>query len=133
MPPKHVHHINFLCKDLDTSVCWMEKLLNKTAQRDELEGRGVNTAKFDLGGTWLVLVQPKSQDSTVGQILQQRGEGLFLISLGVDDLEKSIADLESEGIQMDDKGPRQGLVNWLVQDIDAPACFGPVIQLCQSK
>lgn len=132
MQPSSVHHINFLCKDLDASCLWLETLLNQPAQRGELVDRAVATARFKLGSTWLVLVQPKSAESTVGQILKQRGEGLFLISLEVDDLEKYIDELGHKGISMDHGGPRKGLDNWLVQDVEAPACFGPVLQLCQS-
>ena len=131
MTSSAVHHINFLCKDLKASADWMSRLLNQTPEMEQLSGRAVLTAKFNLGGAWLVLVQPTTEDSTVGQILKDRGEGLFLISLEVDDLEQTIVELDDKGIHMDDKGPRQGLDNWLVQDIATPECFGPVMQLCQ--
>ena len=71
--------------------------------------------------------QPTTEDSTVGQILKDRGEGLFLISLEVDDLEQTIAEL-------DDKYTDKGLSKvWTIgwYRILPPACFGPVMQLCQ--
>ena len=127
-----VHHLNFLVRDLPHCTRFMEQLLGKPAQQDSLPGRKVLTARFDLGNLWLVLVQPTDQESVVGRILQTRGEGLFLLSLQVEDLDDALAELERKGIRADTAGSRQGLENWRVCDLQAPAGLGPVLQLCQA-
>jgi methylmalonyl-CoA/ethylmalonyl-CoA epimerase len=76
-------------------------------------------------------VQPTSSKGEVAQILAERGEGLFLLSLSVDSLEDSIEKLSQQGLYSDNKGKRQGLDNWSVQDLDCPKALGPVLQLCQ--
>lgn len=127
-----VHHINFVVKNLEKSTRHFAQVLDAEPEFDELEGRQVKTARFNLNGIWLVLVQPLSADSEVGQILEQRGEGLFLLSLSVDSLQNSKSTLQERGVRLADSGPRQGLLDWQVWDLENKAGLGPVVQLCES-
>lgn len=73
-----IHHINFLVKDLDTAVERYKVLLGDVELHyGDLEGRGVRTARFRLGESWLVLVQPTTADSVPARHLAQHGEGFF--------------------------------------------------------
>ena len=82
-----VHHITFLVRDLEAAVPRWESLLGVgIATREMLPERGVSTARFLLGDTWLVLVQPIRADSLPGRHLAEHGEGFFLLSLAVDTL-----------------------------------------------
>ena len=79
-----IHHLNFIVRELDQAVPAWERLRGMpVARRDELTERGVITARFRLGDTWLVLVQPTRADSVPGRFLAAHGEGFFLLSLGV--------------------------------------------------
>ncbi|TQV82675.1 glyoxalase [Exilibacterium tricleocarpae] len=126
-----IHHLNFLVRDLNQSMGQMQAVLNREPVLESLPQRQVKTARFDLNGTWLVLVQPLTADSAVGRILADRGEGLFLLSFGVDSLEASLANLQQRGLQADGE-PRQGLDNWRVCDLAVGSGLGPVLQLCQT-
>jgi methylmalonyl-CoA/ethylmalonyl-CoA epimerase len=56
---KKIHHINFLVKDLDAAEQRYRALLGLgPAIREALPERNVLTARFRLGESWLVLVQP---------------------------------------------------------------------------
>ena len=82
-----IHHVNFRVRDLDTAVARWRKILDLDCEtRESLPGRGVDTARFRVGVTWLVLVQPTNPDSVPGLHLEEHGEGVFLLSFGVDDL-----------------------------------------------
>ena len=49
-----IHHINFLVRDLDEAEPRYRELLGlEPALRGELPGRGVITARFRLGESWL--------------------------------------------------------------------------------
>lgn len=128
-----IHHINYVVKDLDINTTYYEKLLGCKPIVEELEGRNVKTARFPIGDAWIVLVQPLSEEGEVARILAERGEGLFLLSLGVDDLNSSLNDLAERGIQPDSKGPRKGLDTWSIHDLDCPSGLAPVLQLCQTS
>ena len=127
-----VHHINFVVKNLQKSAQYLSTVLNSEPEFDDLEGRQVKTARFNLNGVWLVLVQPLNADSEVGQILKTRGEGLFLLSLGVDSLLRSAQSLEDRGVVLAKSGARQGLMDWQVWDLEDQLGLGPVVQLCES-
>lgn len=126
-----VHHINFVVRELTPQIEYLRTLLQCEPIIEELPKRHVKSARFLLSGIWIVLVQPISNEGEVARILAERGEGLFLLSLSVDSLEESIEKLSQQGVHSDDKGKRQGLDNWAVQDLDCPDALGPVLQLCQ--
>lgn len=128
---KSVHHINFLVREINPAVEQLSRILNLEPIFESLPGRGAKTARFSLGSVWLVVVQPLNQVSPLMKLLDERGEGLFLLSLGVDSIEESVAKLQESGISMSDKGSRKGLDNWQVWDIAADIGLGPVLQICQ--
>ena len=126
-----IHHINFLVKQLQPQIDYFQSLLQCKPIIENLPNRGVKTARFPLGNAWIVLVQPLSDEGEVAQILSERGEGIFLLSLNVTSLNDSIEQLSQSGIKADKKGKRNGLDNWLVQDLQSPTSLGSIIQLCQ--
>jgi len=126
-----IHHINFVVRELAPQVEYLRTLLQSEPIIEDLPNRRVKTARFCLSGVWIVLVQPLSTEGEVAQILAKRGEGLFLLSLNVDSLDASLEKLSQQGINSDNKGKREGLDNWRIQDLDCPDGLGPILQLCQ--
>ena len=64
-----IHHLNFIVRDLEAAIPVWERILGApVARRDELTERGVIAARFRLGDTWLVLVQPTREDSVPGPV-----------------------------------------------------------------
>jgi methylmalonyl-CoA/ethylmalonyl-CoA epimerase len=126
-----IHHINFVVRELAPQIEYLRTLLQSEPIIEDLPNRQVKTARFCLSGVWLVLVQPLSTEGEVAQILAERGEGLFLLSLNVDSLDASLEKLSQQGINSDNKGKREGLDNWRVQDLDCPNALGLILQLCQ--
>mgnify|MGYP006077772721 CR=1 FL=1 len=128
-----IHHINFLVKDLDAAVERYKALLGDVELHyGDLEGRGVRTARFRLGESWLVLVQPTSADGAPALHLAQHGEGFFLLSLGVTSLTEAVGEVSARGGKFASGKPRQGLEDWLVSDLDDQQFFGAQLQLCES-
>lgn len=125
----HIHHVNILVHDLEQAVPRYERLLGQPpAAREILAARGVATARFPLGGAWLVLVQPLRADSVPGRHLARHGEGLFLLSLGVASLQAEEARLGAEAFS----GPvRQGVDGWCVRDLGASLAGGAQLQFTQ--
>ena len=124
-----IHHINFIVRDLEAAVPIWERLLNQpVTSRDRLDGRGVEIARFRLGPTWLVLVCPTEPDTVPARFLAEYGEGFFLMSLGVDNLDDAIARLGEDWFD----GPtRTGLDDWQIRDVDIALTFGAQIQLAE--
>ena len=126
---ERIHHINLLVRDLDAAVARYSSALGVGDWLfGDLAGRGVRTARFRAGESWVVLVQPTDPDGVPGQYLAEHGEGLFLLSFGVSSLEDALDGLED---QLRSGEPRQGLEGWYIADLSQEAFFGAQLQLTQ--
>ncbi len=129
---KRVHHINFLVADLDKSIERYKDLFElESVEVEMLPERGVATARFDLDGVWIVLVQPVDDRSEPARILREQGEGVYLISFAVDDLEDAREKLVAKGAISRSATARDGLLNWRVIDLNPEAVFGASVQLTE--
>ncbi len=127
---KNIHHLNFIVVDLDAAVlAYQNRLGLGPFRRDELPERGVATARVKVGETWIVLVSPQCGDCDVARYLASHGEGFFLMSFGVDDLDQAIGELAERGTDAGE--PRQGLSNWRVADLHTDAELGVQCHLTQ--
>ena len=129
---KNVHHINLLVRDLDEAVQHYQQTLgiNKMLYGD-LSQRGVRTARFRVGETWIVLVQPTDPEGVPGRHLAEHGEGLFLLSFEVDSVADTVSEIKARGGQFSAEQPRQGLEDWQVVDLDPAQFFGVQLQLTE--
>ena len=129
-----VHHINFLVTDLETAIGRYRKFFElESVQIESLPERGVKTARFDVKGVWIVLVQPIDEDSEPMRHLRQYGEGLYLVSFAVDDLNAAKDGLAAKGAIDKSAKERDGLQGWRVIDLQPDAVFGALIQLTEDK
>ncbi len=131
---KRVHHINFVVYELDAAVKKYQTLfgLNNCEFLDHPHRR-VLTARFKVGESWIVLLQPLDNESPPGKHLQQHGEGFFLISYEVEDLSAAMISIESNGGAVQDEQAREGILNWQVADLAPESTFGTRIQLVEEK
>ena len=130
----HIHHINFIVRDLGAATKHYSERLNLSEFiYDELHQRAVKTARIKLGDTWLVLVQPVDQDSVPAKFLKENDEGFFLISLGTDDLERQLKSYEESAQSPSDIAKRHGLENWSIADLPDTDFFGAQFQLTEDS
>lgn len=133
MTLRRVHHLNFLVRDLEAAIGRYEAALGVRVERlDELPGRGVRTARFRAGETWIVLVQPVA-DGEPMRALERDGEGFFLVSYEVDDVEAAAAKSRAAGAPTTSEAPRQGLDGWRVIDLAPAGMHGALVQLCEER
>lgn len=102
MTPRRIHHVNFIVRNLDEAIPRFEKQLGLASfEIVDHAPRGANVARSRVGDTWFVLVAPYDNESVPGRYLEKHGEGFFLLSLGVDEIDN----------------PRAGILDWQVEDI----------------
>jgi methylmalonyl-CoA/ethylmalonyl-CoA epimerase len=129
---RRIHHVNLLVRDLDAAVArYTEALGVEGWIYGELAARGVRTARFRAGESWVVLVQPMEPQSAPGRYLADHGEGLFLLSFGVDDLDSALARLETGSAALRAGPERRGLEGWRIADLSVEAFFGAPLQLTE--
>ena len=130
MPPTRIHHINFVVRDLDEAMPRFERALGlEPFQVIEHRPRGAQIARSKIGESWLVLVCPYDPDSVPGRHLAKEGEGFFMMSVGYDDIVKQLERLEASGVQVTDRKPRDGILDWQIADIGD--VHGALLQITQ--
>ena len=131
---KKVHHINFLVSDLEQASSRYRSIFGVEPGKIEfLPERGVKVARFRLDNVWIILVQPTDPDGMPARHLASEGEGFFLMSFQVDDIESAAALVKKQGCGVLDETPRHGLDDWKVVDIDPRDTFGARFQLLESS
>jgi len=116
--PTCIHHLNFVVRDLDDATAHFERVLGVAPfEIVDYAARGAHVARTRVGETWLVLVCPYDNESVPGRYLAERGEGFFLASFGVDDIQSHLDRLQHEGIDTTDQAARNGILDWQVADI----------------
>ncbi len=129
-----VHHINFLVADLDAAIERYKDLFDlDSIEVESLPERGVITGRFELAGVWIVLVQSVDEESEPARVLRQQGEGVFLVSFAVDDLENARQVLVGKGAISESVQARDGLLNWRVIDLNPESVFGAPIHLTEER
>ncbi|HUS70873.1 MAG TPA: VOC family protein [Anaerolineae bacterium] len=102
-----IDHLCFAVQDLDEARRRYEEDLGL-----ELDGlyvshsEKIRVARYYVGGVALELIAPTSVDSEVAKFLRQRGEGFYLISYRVDDVDAALAELRAKGVTTIDQRPR---------------------------
>ena len=128
-----IHHINFIVADLDVAGQAYQSMLGLGPfEYEELPERGVSTARILIGGVWIGLVSPRSKDSLAAHYLEAHGEGFFLMSFGVDNLEQAMAELAQRGALPAGRTARPGILGWQVADLETERSLGVRFHLTQA-
>ena len=116
---KSVHHINFIVADLDAAVQAYEDTLGiGPLEYEEIREREVATARVRVGEVWIVLVSPQRENSIAGRYLAAHGDGFFLMSFGVDNLDQAMVELARRGALPADRTAHAGLRDWRGADLE---------------
>ena len=109
MKPYNLDHVAIAVNDLDEALAEYERLYGvRPLHREIVEEQGVEEAMIAVGGSFVQLLQPLSEDSPVGQFLAKKGEGLHHMAFAVANIEVALADLAAEGARLIDEVPRIG-------------------------
>ena len=131
-PLKSIHHINFIVENLEEAMGKYQAFLGLGPfEVENLPERGARTARLNLGGTWLVVVSPTRPDSVPGRFLASQGEGFFLLSFGVSDLNSALGYYERKGLLSEGAGIRNGLMDWRVVDLQTENLLGSKFHLTE--
>ncbi len=134
MKIKNIEHIGIAVKNLEDSIKIYEKIFGlKCYAVEEVKDQKVKTAFFQVGDTKIELLESTGPDGPIGKFIEKKGEGFHHVALAVDDLTRSLKELESKGIQLIDKKPRQGAEKMEIAFIHPRSANGILIELCSKK
>jgi methylmalonyl-CoA/ethylmalonyl-CoA epimerase len=112
MQVKEIDHICFAVRNLDEARRTYEGLLGlqPACVYESLE-ESIKVIRYYLGDVALELLEPTTSTCEVARFIEKRGEGLFLISFRVDDVEQVLSGLKDAGHPTIDETPRTLLGN----------------------
>jgi len=104
---KGVDHVVVAVKDLDAAVGRYEAIYGTSvSDRNENAAAGMKMAFFRFPDSYVELVSNLGEEGPIAQRLASRGEGVHLVAMKVDDLDKTLADLRGKGVRLvGDPGP----------------------------
>jgi len=107
---KGISHTGIAVRNLDEAIkVYTEALGAEVGEIHDAPESGMRAAMVSAGGDTLELIEPVGDGGVIGKFIETRGEGIHHLCMEVDDIVKTLADLEDKGIRLIDKEPRQGI------------------------
>ena len=102
MKVKKLDHVIIATEDLQNAIeLWDRNLgLKPDTSLDHPLGAGFKAARLPIGDAFLELVQPEQPEGRFYEQVKERGEGLFSISVEVEDLDEAVAYLRGKDIKV---------------------------------
>lgn len=128
----NLDHVAIAVRDLDAALAEYRRLFGAEAlYREVVEEQGVEEAMIAVGGSFVQLLEPLSEDTPVGRFAERKGEGLHHIAFAVSDIEASLEHLRAEGARMVDEAPRPGGRGSRIAFIYPKAFAGTLVELVE--
>ena len=104
---KGLDHLVVAVKDLDAAVGRYEAIYGvPVSDRSEAPAAGMKMAFFRFADSYVELVSNLGDDGPIAKRLADRGEGVHLVAMKVDDLDATLAALRQKGVRLvGDPGP----------------------------
>ncbi len=107
-----IDHLCIAVRDLDEARKRYEEDLGLELHSIYSSGsEKIRVARYYIGGVALELIAPTSTESEVARFLEKRGEGFYLISYRVEDVEAALDELKAQGVSTIDQRPRRLMGN----------------------
>ncbi|MGH2466236.1 MAG: methylmalonyl-CoA epimerase [Candidatus Limnocylindrales bacterium] len=127
-----VDHVAIAVRDLDAAIAFYEDTFGAHVEhREVVEPDGVEEALLKVADSYIQLLTPTSDDSTVAKFLEQRGEGLHHVGFRVEDCAVALKAAHDAGVRSIDQEPRPGSRGTTVAFLHPKAALGTLIELVQ--
>ena len=101
MKATRIDHIAVVVKDLEAAVATYQHNFDlEKVGGGEVPALGIHNAFLQIGGARIELITPTSAAGPVAEFLEQRGEGMYLLSLEVENLDEAVAHLQETGARV---------------------------------
>jgi methylmalonyl-CoA epimerase len=132
MDVSEIDHVGIAVRDLDAAIAWYERALGMTvSHRETLAGDGVEEALLKVADSYVQLIAPTREDSTVARFIAKRGEGIHHVGYRVPDCAEALEAMAAAGAELIDAAPRPGSRGTTVAFVHPRSSFGVLIELVQ--
>jgi methylmalonyl-CoA/ethylmalonyl-CoA epimerase len=127
-----IDHVAIAVNDLDSAIEYYEQTFGAVlAHRERVETDGVEEALLKVADSYIQLLTPIRDDSTVAKFLEKEGEGLHHVGYRVDDCATALQSVKDHGGRVIDQVPRPGSRGTTVAFVHPKGAFGTLIELVE--
>ena len=126
-------HIGIAVGDLGQALAFYRDALGLEVEAPEdVPSQKVRAHFVPVGESTLELLEATSPDSPIAKFIEKRGPGVHHITLRVDDIHATLAQLKARGIRLIDAAPRPGAEGALVAFVHPASTHGVLVELKQA-
>ncbi len=130
MESRGIHHLGVAVEDLDSALDTYQRFFGaRLEHRETVREQGVEAAAVLVGDSRVELLRSLGDETPVGKFLANRGPGMHHVAYEVEDVRRTIAELEHEGAELIDAVPRQGLFGLEVAFIHPDSLHGVLAEV----
>ncbi|WP_340114113.1 methylmalonyl-CoA epimerase [Maribellus mangrovi] len=127
----HIEHIGIAVNSLDEAIPYYENMLGlKCYAIEEVADQKVKTAFFKVGDTKIELLESTDPEGPIGKFIEKKGPGVHHLAFAVDDVNKSLGELEEKGVRLIDKASRKGAEGLNIGFLHPKSTLGVLTELC---
>jgi len=127
-----IDHVAIAVNDLDAAIDYYQRAYGVDVEhRERVERDGVDEALIKVADSYVQLLRPFRDDSTVAKFLERKGEGIHHVGYRVDSCAEAVERLKAEGYELIDQEPRPGSRGTTVAFVHPKGAFGTLIELVE--
>ena len=127
-----IDHVAIAVNDLDAAIDYYKRAYGADVEhRERVERDGVDEALIKVADSYVQLLRPFRDDSTVAKFLERKGEGIHHVGYRVTSCAEAVERLKAEGYQLIDEEPRPGSRGTTVAFVHPKGAFGTLIELVE--
>ena len=127
-----IDHIGIAVKSLEEAKKFYENAFGlNPSPVESVPLQMVNLIFFQVGDARIELLEGTSHESPISKFINKKGEGIHHICYEVDNLRKTLSELQSSGIELIDKEPRTGAHGKLIAFLNPKSTGGILIELTE--
>jgi methylmalonyl-CoA epimerase len=129
---RKIDHIGIAVVDLEAATAFFRDVLGLPFEGfEDMPGRHLKVAVFDVAGVRLELLQPTSPEAAIVPFLEKTGGGLHHLALEVDDAAAELTRLAAAGVGLIDREPRTGAAGAKIAFLSPGSTQKVLLELCQ--
>jgi len=127
----HIEHIGIAVDSLEEAIpFYEEKLGMKCYAVEEVTDQKVKTAFFKVGETKIELLESTDPEGPIGKFIEKKGPGIHHLAFAVDDVNKSLTELEEKDVRLIDKQSRKGAEGLNIGFLHPKSTLGVLTEIC---
>ena len=127
-----IDHVAIAVADLEAAIAYYRDTFGcEVEHREVVERDGVEEALLKVADSYIQLLTPVRDDSTVAKYLATKGQGIHHVGYRVDDCGAALERVKAEGHKVIDEVPRPGSRGTTVAFVHPKTAFGTLIELVQ--